>query len=342
MGITRYRKGFTREHRLLVIQMWEDQLTKEVKRSMGWAAPFTIFDASDGIATLYFREGYGEEWEKQIAENVRKDRRHVTDSMKRYSDALGPLEAVFARGEALGSAEELSEYYNAVVRAWVGLDMAFIVPDMKDPAISEADRKIALEMRKKSENFSRHVDFIVGKTIRKLYPQLGEYADYLSMEEITAGAIPQTSELEARKRHYIYFNYSIFTGIELPDFLAKNNLASEEGEARPADVISGKAAVAGTASGRVRIIMKREQLRSVEQGEVLVAPMTTPDYVSAMAMASAIVTDEGGITCHAAINSRELNKPCVVGTRIATKVLKDGYLVRVDAVKGTITILDRG
>jgi phosphoenolpyruvate synthase/pyruvate phosphate dikinase len=67
------------------------------------------------------------------------------------------------------------------------------------------------------------------------------------------------------------------------------------------------------------------------QGNILVCPMTLPDYVPAMKKARAIITNEGGITCHAAIISRELKIPCIVGTKIATQVLKDGDRVEVDA-----------
>lgn len=71
----------------------------------------------------------------------------------------------------------------------------------------------------------------------------------------------------------------------------------------------------------------------------MVCVMTLPDYVSAMKLAKAIITDEGGITCHAAIISRELGIPCIVGTKIATKILKDGDLVEVDADRGIIKII---
>ncbi len=74
----------------------------------------------------------------------------------------------------------------------------------------------------------------------------------------------------------------------------------------------------------------------MKEGEVLVAGMTTPDYVPAMRKACAIVTDEGGITCHSAIVSRELDLPCVVGTKVATRVLKDGDFVEVDATNGIV------
>ncbi|MCX5708742.1 MAG: phosphoenolpyruvate synthase [Candidatus Omnitrophica bacterium] len=79
------------------------------------------------------------------------------------------------------------------------------------------------------------------------------------------------------------------------------------------------------------------ELDKVKEGDVMVTKMTNPDMVSAMKRAAAIVTDEGGMTCHAAIVARELEKPCVVGTRKATLVLKDGDMVTVDANKGIIS-----
>jgi pyruvate, water dikinase len=69
---------------------------------------------------------------------------------------------------------------------------------------------------------------------------------------------------------------------------------------------------------------------------MLVSSMTSPDFLPAIRLSSAIVTDEDGITCHAAIIARELKKPCITGTKIATNVLKDGDLIQVDANKGVV------
>lgn len=88
--------------------------------------------------------------------------------------------------------------------------------------------------------------------------------------------------------------------------------------------------------GRVKILFTPRNLQKMKAGDILVAPMTSPDYIVAMRKASAIVTDEGGITSHAAIVARELKKPCIVGTRIATKWLKDNDLIEVDTEKGTV------
>jgi phosphohistidine swiveling domain-containing protein len=71
-----------------------------------------------------------------------------------------------------------------------------------------------------------------------------------------------------------------------------------------------------------------------QPGEILLAPMTSPEYVFAMRKAAAVITDAGGLTSHAAIVSRELGIPCIVGTKVATKVFKDGDRVEVDITKG--------
>lgn len=102
----------------------------------------------------------------------------------------------------------------------------------------------------------------------------------------------------------------------------------------------GEVACKGYGKGKVRNLVDRKLIPSFQQGEILVTTMTTPDFVPAMQKAAAIVTDEGGILCHAAIISRELNKPCVIGTEIATKVLKTGDIAEVDAEQGIIRKLE--
>jgi len=92
----------------------------------------------------------------------------------------------------------------------------------------------------------------------------------------------------------------------------------------------------GQASGKVKIILDVKKMSEFRQGDVLVTEMTTPDWVPAMKIAAAIVTNLGGKTCHAAIVSRELGVPCIVGTEKATKVLKDGEVITIDGQRGLI------
>lgn len=104
-------------------------------------------------------------------------------------------------------------------------------------------------------------------------------------------------------------------------------------------IIKGVVANKGFVKGRVRVVKKIADCSKMKRGEILVTSMTRPDFISAMKKASAFVTDEGGITCHAAIVAREMKKPCIIGTKIATKIFKDGDLVEVDANKGVVKII---
>ncbi|RMF90657.1 MAG: phosphoenolpyruvate synthase [Methanobacteriota archaeon] len=109
----------------------------------------------------------------------------------------------------------------------------------------------------------------------------------------------------------------------------------EAGEGRKV-IVKGLGASPGTASGPVKILQNVEELDKVKEGDVLVTTMTNPDMVPAMKRAVAIVTEEGGMTCHAAIVSRELGIPSIVGTGNATQVLKDGMVITVDGSRGVV------
>jgi pyruvate,water dikinase len=101
-------------------------------------------------------------------------------------------------------------------------------------------------------------------------------------------------------------------------------------------LLTGAPASPGMASGPVKIVPEPSQIDKVKMGNILVAEMTTPDFVPAMKRAAAIVTDRGGRTAHAAIVSRELGIPCVVGTGQATTTLTDGQIVTVDGSRGKV------
>jgi pyruvate,water dikinase len=101
-------------------------------------------------------------------------------------------------------------------------------------------------------------------------------------------------------------------------------------------LVRGLGASPGRASGRVHILRSPAEGEQFADGEILVAASTSPDWMSVMRRAAAVVTDAGGVTCHAAIVSRELGVPCIVGARDATRVLSDGAIVTVDAYDGTV------
>lgn len=118
----------------------------------------------------------------------------------------------------------------------------------------------------------------------------------------------------------------------------KQVVTSKDGEFKIAEtpILTGSPASPGIGSGPVKVLKSPKEINKVKVGDILVAEMTSPDFVPAMKKASAIVTNKGGVTSHAAIVSRELGIPCVVGTKEATIKLKDDVVVSVDGAKGLI------
>ncbi len=142
--------------------------------------------------------------------------------------------------------------------------------------------------------------------------------------------------LRERSRFCVYQaergNDSVFTGTRAKS-LAQ---AAQSVPVSQANELRGQTGCVGQAVGTVRIVIRPKDMAKMRPGDVLVSIATDPDIVPAMKKAAAIVTEQGGVTSHAAIVSRELNIPCVIGTKIATKVFKDGDRIEVDATKGIV------
>jgi len=143
-------------------------------------------------------------------------------------------------------------------------------------------------------------------------------------------------QVRERTKKCVYYaeagKEAIFTG-KRAEAIAKNILVSVDSTVTE---IKGQTAQPGIARGIVKKIFRAKDMKKMNKGDILVSIATDTDVVPAMKKAAAIVTDQGGITAHAAIVSRELGIPCVIGTKIATQVLKDGDMVEVNATAGII------
>jgi phosphohistidine swiveling domain-containing protein len=163
---------------------------------------------------------------------------------------------------------------------------------------------------------------------------------YLTREELSAyldkQTMPLCTDLENRNKKAILWadetTYGYVTGKDAETLEVFLNAGISED-------IKGVSAFPGVVQGRVKIVLDPFQTEGFGDGDVLVAGMTRPDYAPLFKRAGAVVTDAGGILSHAAIAAREMKKPCIIGTKNATKVLKDGDLVEVDADRGMVKIL---
>ncbi len=132
-----------------------------------------------------------------------------------------------------------------------------------------------------------------------------------------------------------FIDYNRVLGEMYRDFVPHLSKVSSVTDA----VVKGQTACGGIARGQIRIVLEKDiSTANFNEGDILVCDMTSPLYIPLMQKAAAIITDRGGILSHAAIVSRELGKPCITGTKRATRVLKDGDRVEVDADSGIIKV----
>jgi len=119
-------------------------------------------------------------------------------------------------------------------------------------------------------------------------------------------------------------------------FLGEDADSIEERITAGMNEIKGVCAYPGIVQGTARVITDPNIVKIFNQGDILVTGMTRPEFIALFSKASGVITDGGGILCHAAITARELKKPCIIGTTNATKLIKDGSRVELDAQKGTV------
>jgi phosphoenolpyruvate synthase/pyruvate phosphate dikinase len=244
----------------------------------------------------------------------------------------------------------------------VGIFFAHIKSPVKQISFAKATKLAGLN-KKEIELFRLVRELVYIKDMRDEYRRKGVYS-ILPLFEIIAKNLGVTREelayftskeiidalnrsvklkksiaLSRQKGFLIYANKNKIEVtsdvLEIRKFVKKN----VETNKATTNEIKGTIASKGQGKGKVKIVFGIKDLNKVKRGDVMVAITTHPDFVPAMHRAVAIVTDEGGLTSHAAIVSREMGVPCIVGTKTATKILKDGDLVMVDANNGTVKVI---
>lgn len=225
------------------------------------------------------------------------------------------IEAVFGLGEGIVSGRITPDKYI------VSTDYKII-----DKKIS--DKKIAITRNSAGEKTIIKLREEKSKSQVLTDPEIRELAQIaLKLEEHFKK--PQDIEFAIEKEE-------IFIVQTRPVTTMKKRIEQNEQEIQGEIILEGLAASPGIASGKIKIINKMEDLPKITQGDILVTKMTNPDMVVTMQKASAIVTDEGGLTAHAAIVSREMGIPCIVGTQTATTKLKENEIITVDGYHGKI------
>ena len=322
---------YTREFPVIMCEIWG----KAYKNFLGVETktfPKNVFVFKNGLVEAYRNKAVHEELNLILLGKIHKDRHFIKEFSREYYAKFQELEAMWRK--PFLEKHELKIFAEKMTVFWHSVYASYYIPTCQE--FSEEDRTEMLYFRKKFADAAYQANKIILASLQHCYPNLGELSHYLKFEEL-AKEIDAKVLKERSVKEFVMMDDELINEKEF-DVLKEKYSFELEDEEEPSEVeeITGQVACQGIAKGRVRLVNKLSEVNLLREGEILVSTMTIPDFLPAMKKAAAFVTDEGGITCHAAIVAREFNKPCIIGTKIATKALKNDDEVEVDAIKGIV------
>ena len=357
-------KVISRDIPLINIYAWHLGYTKGMREWLGWAYSDSLFYFHNGsVDVMRPPKEHLEDFKTEVLNRLSIDRDWMKKEYKKFIILIKEIykfydkyenEIVSSTNKEIKSAYEKYAFYIEkimgpyITMIWlpIWLESDTLLADKYSQ-----DIKLALDARKKSEQiFPRGDSFIeeVLKIISKNLLLENKLNRFLSAKELIGylsnNLAPNFSMLEERAGGFLYSKDGITLAGKTKNIInvfAKLGYRYEVIDYSGVTEIKGNPACRGIVIGRVALIMSKDKISNIKEGEILVTSMTTPEYLPAMKKAAAFVTDEGGITCHAAIVAREMKKPCIIGTKYSTIVLKNGDKVEVNADNGVVKIIER-
>lgn len=313
-----------------------------MKRQMGEGLTRVILISRHGRTACYFetkdRKGFGD----YLASKVLKDKNFAPQLCKKLKNKADALVAVShkLRGKDL-SAAEFKNFFDLFFE-YTGMHISprNIIDHLPTKNVQKflpvlQDARLYTEKTfVETEIFMQELSRIIGK--KTGYKP--EYILCLTKDEFEKyfknGKLPKKEILAKR----FAFSAIIFKNKKSQIVVGNEAKKVEKAVAQIKDTkeIKGAIAYPGKAIGIAKIVSDPKKAKDFREGDILVTGMTRPEFLLLMKKSGAIVTDAGGLLCHAAITAREIKKPCVIGTQIVTKVLKNGDVVEVDATKGVV------
>src|SRR3989344_878345 len=332
-----YTKYFSRDFTLATIEVW---WRAEAVNPKIWTTkqqpflPYIIFEYTGKVIQGFYNQ-QGIRWVEQLL---------IDEALRTgsFSYIEIPFRKVFEKikniyeNEPILSHKELVEFLQAYESMWTWFEAVWwgwesSLFDLYKDKLGEQFSSL-MKLRKETERFVPGSEATIRKSLEKLYPALGDLVAVLQIKEIENNTPPSLEILRQRASGYFFTNNELYVGASRSFVEEKFNIQFEEINVK-ADLkeFKGQSAFKGIVRGVAKVLYGVREIDKIKSGDIIVAPMTLPDFLPAMKRAAAFVTDEGGVVCHAAIMARELQKPCIVATKIATKALKDGDEIEVDA-----------
>lgn len=337
-------KIFSRDFTLIALEMdyrMENQKTRPWAVGENPFSPYVVFWRNDGTNAIYFNSN-GVEWVKgELEARVRENPEFLYSVEENVRAGIHFIRPLYEARQPINR-ENLIRFVNDFMGAYHWIEAMWWIKSMSEDSLKDVDCSNIIHLREETEMLSSATDIVIRASLEELYPELGSLSSMISWNEFVSNIIPERSELERRNQGFVLINNDIITNKTFDDILNEYHLldSTEKNTTGDLNILTGQGVNSGIYRGHVVRVMGHNDFEKVKDGNVLISPMTMVDFMPIMQKASAFVTDEGGLLCHAAIVAREMRKPCVIGTKIATQVLNDGDLVEVDADNGKVKIIE--
>jgi len=300
---------------------------KKLTRELYYFKPLFTYNSDHNNVEIYYNEIDLEEDPRLIYYYMDMD----FDKIKEYFNDIIMKDIRYLENTMLNKIEfNIIELKNRIINIYPFISLGQLAGHFEP--ISQRLKEFLINFRNKYDYIIHDIgDFINEKILEKLPIEYKDYVDFITLDEYT-NELPNLSTLQSRKKGYIYFG-NLYTTQDYKKWFTENDISIMEDTNIS---LTGDVAYKKDIIGKVCIIYNENDFDKFESKDILVTPMTIPKFMKIIKMASGIITDEGGITCHASIIARELKIPCVVGCKNATKVLRDGDLIKIDGATGNI------
>lgn len=338
----KYEKLFSRDFSLPSVEAWvrgESTNPKEWTKEKQLFLPYIVTERSDDTVHFYYNL-QGVNWVCDLLVKLaHEDNNFIKKIENTVLSKLKFIRPIYEKEKTL-KLPELKRFLKELEGGYPWFEAMWWFCQMDETKLKGLNLDSIQKVRALTDKLCNSSDTVIRKSLAKIYPKFGDLSSVLTSKEIEYGRIPSKTILEKRYLGYFFGNGQLFVGTTKSGIAKKLEIKFLDEVVKKTTQLKGSIAQKGFVTGYVRRVMGHKQIGLVKEGEILVSPMTIPDFLPAMVKAAAYVTDEGGILCHAAIVAREFEKPCIVGTKFATKVFNDGDFVEVDANKGIIRLLD--
>lgn len=321
--------SITRQKSIIDIEIYykgEYEGIKRLTRNLYYFKPLFVYNKKDNVVDVYYNNVDLEEHPGPMYYYLDKDYAKTEAMYNLVLEDINYLNNVIDNNLDI----DYKKYIAKLIDIYPFTSLGQIAGKFKN--VSPRIKEILIEFREK-------YDYIIYKAVDYILLKNKEYhdIDFITLDELMSNKIPDKDTIEKRKKGYIYYNGNLYTSDNYDAFFKEHNIYLEEVNIND---LKGQitSPINDNIKGKVSKVFNDTDLRKFKEGDILVTPMTTPKYMDIIKKARAIITDEGGVLSHAAIISRELKVPCVVGCKKATKVLKNGDLIEINK-RGEIKLL---